>query len=54
MERGILSTAEKHNTALARITLFDFILATVGHKNCLPNQSIQFCVAISQLLGVTL
>lgn len=44
MERGIMNTAEKHNTALARITLSDFILATVGHKDCLPSQSTQLCV----------
>lgn len=37
VERGMLNTVEKHNTALARIILFDFILATVGHKN--PSQS---------------
>lgn len=38
--RGILNTVKKKrkcSTALARITLFDFILAIVGHKN--PSQS---------------
>lgn len=34
--RGILNPVKKkrkHSTALARITVFDLILATVGHKN---------------------
>lgn len=37
VERAISNTADKHNTALAGISLSDFVLATVGHKD--PSQS---------------